>query len=183
MANFENWYKRLGNTVDLPVAYVLDRYVAKRESALDLGAGNLRHSKFFLRMGFDRVLAVDNNVDVIQYWNPRIELRLTDLRNCLPESRAFDYVICRQTMYCFRRDDMQVIIDKAFIALRPGGVLLCDFAGEKDDLFREIDTCVTRIDLDRFRAGWLLLDIAESVGEANDAGHVRHIYDLVVRKP
>ena len=59
MKRWQSYHERAGETPNPIVVSVLKEYVHTREGALDLGAGNLRDSKFLKNQGLNRVVAVD----------------------------------------------------------------------------------------------------------------------------
>jgi SAM-dependent methyltransferase len=185
MVDFDVWHKGKGNSVDLLVANALHRFVPGRDAAVDLGAGNLRHSRFLIESGFSRVVAVDlefNSND----WIAGIDMLVASIVDYAPEKNTFDYAICSNVLYFLTLREMYLVIGYCHAALKTGGVLVCNFFGERDGWAAEWDaiTPVTKSDLDSLQRGWEspLGEPIEFTVEGKVSGKLRHMYELVLIK-
>ena len=131
--NWLYYYMVVGHTPNSLVPGVFVDYVEGHEAALDVGAGNFRDSLYLLREArFPRVVAVDPFIDVpptpdgIEFLN----LSLEDLE--FPPD-TFDYIICCNTLFYVSAEIILKFLKQTCIWLRPGGVMACNFYGERDD--------------------------------------------------
>src|SRR5262249_39912905 len=100
------------------VANVLERYVQGRSACLDLGAGNLRDSKFMLAEGFRRVVAVDSSPDSQAFRTEGIELHICPIERFEPEQDAFDFVFSCNALFYLHENQVASVFKKASTAFR-----------------------------------------------------------------
>lgn len=130
--NWLHYYAFVG-AVPNPIVYgVLARNVEKRGVALDVGAGNYRDSVLLRNAGFERVIAVEPSIYAPA--TPQgIERFDTTLQNLRFPQNTFDYIICCNTLFYVPAADIIKFLNAAYEWLRPGGVLVCNACGERDD--------------------------------------------------
>lgn len=111
-------------------------YVKTKFFALDIGAGNLRDTKYLLSLGF-KVVAIDPSPLSIKMAE---EIKDTNLemfgdivgKYKFPEN-YFDLVNAQGILFHLPKKYFSIIIEKISQSLKLGGVLCANFIGEKDD--------------------------------------------------
>lgn len=131
--NWLGYYALVGDTPNSLVPGVLVDYVEERGAALDVGAGNFRDSSYLLfEAKFHRVVAVEPSI-----WVPPtpegIEFLNLGLEDLEFPSETFDYIVCCNTLFYVSAETILEFLKQAYVWLRPGGVLACNFYGERDD--------------------------------------------------
>lgn len=111
-------------------------YCKEKDYALDLGAGNLRDTKFLLENGFS-VTAVDISTEserlAKEIGSPKLEMFLGRLGEySFPEDK-FSLINAQGILFHVHKDRFEVVLNNIKKTLRQGGVLCADFIGEKDD--------------------------------------------------
>ncbi|MGH9688731.1 MAG: class I SAM-dependent methyltransferase [Candidatus Acidiferrales bacterium] len=113
---------------------ILRSHGISRGLVVDLGCGSGRWARELNRAGYD-VLGIDQSPSMIRLARkraPRSRFKVASLWNTsLPPCDAITSMgECLN--YCFDRENQQGLSDlfrRAYAALRPGGLLICDFAG------------------------------------------------------
>lgn len=111
-----------------------------REAALDLGSGSGRDTIFLLGAGFDKVDAVDSHPEAARF----IELLPEDSRHHLEFHQTtfddFDFgievydVMNAQNSLAFNpRDTFEEMFGRLKASLRPGGIFVGNFFGDRDE--------------------------------------------------
>lgn len=130
--NWRHYYALVGDAPNPIVCGVLARDVRGRAAALDVGAGNYRDSVLLRKAGFERVVAVDPST-----CTPPTPAGIESLKLPLQElefpQNTFDYIICCNTLFHVPAADIIKFLNAAYEWLRPGGVLVCNMCGERDD--------------------------------------------------
>jgi SAM-dependent methyltransferase len=109
-------------------------HIAHRNHALDLGAGNLRDTRFMLDSGFKRVTALDSDLRTAQYAKllkePRLTMVCEDLHATIFPAGEFDLVNAQSILY-FLDDvaDLARVLEKLSRWLKPGGALCANLCG------------------------------------------------------
>jgi SAM-dependent methyltransferase len=128
-----DYHLHVGDTPNQLVAGCLEDYVLRREAALDLGAGNLRDSRFLQSQGFTKLVAVDNCEDSRIFLTEGIELHIAPIEKFVPEPDAFDFVFSCNTLFFLSPEQIAVLFQNVFSGLRSGGVFACNVLGQQDD--------------------------------------------------
>ncbi len=111
-------------------------YCKERDYALDMGAGNLRDTKFLLDQGF-KVTAID-----ISKESERLakELNNQSLKMFTGRIGQFDFpenyfllINAQGILFHVHKDSFEIVLSNIKKSLKTGGVLCADFIGEKDD--------------------------------------------------
>lgn len=142
----EAYHKRVGDTPNLLVIHALKNYVTGRRASLDLGAGNLRDSKFLLSKGFARVVAVDQSEDSLAFSVPGVELHIAPIQTWKPEEGSFDFAFSCNTLFFLSREQTVNVFQNVLNGLRSGGIFACNVLGEKDSLIRPGWSCVFTVE-------------------------------------
>lgn len=131
-------YRQQVSTLPNPIVVnVLSKYVTAREAALDLGAGNLRDSKFLKSTGFKRVVAVDLSPESLTFLTEGIELEICSIETYKPKANTFNFVISCNTMFFLTPEDVASVFRNIFEGLRSRGIFACNLLGPEDDWIRE----------------------------------------------
>lgn len=133
MGRWDSYYQLVGERPNSLVVSVLEEYVQARGAALDLGAGNLRDSKFLRYAGFARVVAVDHSETSLAFSVEGVELRIQPIQDYEAEAEAFDFVISCNTLFFLSETSVEEVFRSVFSSLRTGGVFACNVLGSEDD--------------------------------------------------
>ncbi len=133
MGRWDQYYQRVGERPNSLVVSVLEEYVHARGAALDLGAGNLRDSKFLKHMGFARVVAVDHSEESLAFSTEGVELHIQPIQAYEAELDAFDFVISCNTLFFLSEASVEEVFRNVLSSLRTGGVFACNVLGPEDD--------------------------------------------------
>ncbi len=133
MGRWDQYYQIVGERPNSLVVSVLEEYVQARGAALDLGAGNLRDSKFLRYAGFARVVAVDHSEASLAFSAEGIELHIHPIQDYVAEPDAFDFVISCNTLFFLPEASVEEVFRSVFSGLRTGGVFACNVLGPEDD--------------------------------------------------
>ncbi len=82
------YHEFIGDIPNHLVASVIETIPCGRGAALDLGAGNLRDSRYLKKSGFERVVAVDRSEESIPYATEGIELTIKPIEKYRPAKGA-----------------------------------------------------------------------------------------------
>ncbi|MCX6703175.1 MAG: class I SAM-dependent methyltransferase [Candidatus Zambryskibacteria bacterium] len=127
------YHQQVGERPNLLVVSILAEYVTTRGVALDLGAGNLRDSKFLKKVGFNRVVAVDYSHESVPFLTEGIELEISPIQVYKPEASTFDFVVSCNTLFFLNHEEISHLFKNIFVGLRAGGVFTCNVLGPEDD--------------------------------------------------
>ncbi len=133
MIAWKGHHKLVGNSPNTLVTMVLDDFHINRESALDLGAGNLRDAKYLLRRGFHRVVAVDKSEESLDFATKGIEIEISPIELYCPKKESFDFVVCCNTFFFLEEMYITQVFKNVMDGLRPGGIFVCNVLGKKDE--------------------------------------------------
>lgn len=139
MTDWNRYHEFVGEKPNAIVAGVLADVPCGRDAALDLGAGNLRDSKFLKHSGFKRVVAVDSSEASLAYATPNIELVIAPLENYQPERGQFDLAISCNTLFFFKKPVVKRVIEVVRGGLKSGGVFAFNVLGELDGWAKDPD--------------------------------------------
>lgn len=135
MGNWNQYHKLVGERPNSLVVSVLEKYIQRqrRRAALDLGAGNLRDSKYLKRMGFTRVVAVDSSEESLAFSTEGVELCIQPIETYEAEADAFDFVISCNTLFFLPKTSVEEVFENVLHGLHSGGVFACNVLGPEDD--------------------------------------------------
>jgi len=125
---------------DAPHSKSLERavtlYCEQKGDALDIGAGNLRDTKYLLQEGFT-VTAVDTSEESQEYGkalnNPSLTMVKDKIGNWGFPPNHYSVINAQGTLFHFYRDIFDSLIKRIKSSLAPGGVFCGDFLGPNDD--------------------------------------------------
>ncbi len=187
---WDQYHDRVGEKPNSLVVSVLEQYVEKRGAALDLGAGNLRDSRFLKRRGFARVVAVDYSDESLAFSTDGVELHIRSIQAYEVKANTFDFVISCNTLFFLPGALVEEVFESVLSGLRSGGVFACNVLGPEDDwvlrgapvsFFRESDILRLCRGFEVIDANPMHFDQASSV--AGRPPKHWHQWCLVLRKP
>lgn len=133
-----NWTGYINTTKNKLPRQLLVRaleYTKNREVALDLGAGALNESKYLLKSGFKKVIAVDNeeDSDLIS----EINHRAFSFENTTIEDYSFlndycDLINAQFVLPFVKKEKMDVVMRDIKNSLKKEGIFVGQFFGIKD---------------------------------------------------
>jgi SAM-dependent methyltransferase len=138
MAKWSSYFYDVGDTPNGLVPRLLESQDPnKRKVALDLGAGNLRDSKYLLAQGFETVIAVDTCEQSIDFVIPGIDLRIMPIQYFKGESESIDFAISCNTLFFLRSEEIKYIFKEVYKCLKVGGVFACNVLAPDDAWVKE----------------------------------------------
>lgn len=101
------------------------------QTILDLGCGTGKLSGDLAAQGAE-VIGVDASPEMVEHakaCNPQLSFSVADAA-CLPYENFFDIIFSNAVFHWIA--DQNALLDSVFNALKPGGILLCEFGGERN---------------------------------------------------
>lgn len=133
MGHWDGMYAAVGEKPNTLVVTVLEKYVKERDACLDLGAGNLRDSKYLSSQGFKRVVAVDSNENVTRFQNSGVEVHISKLEAFPVEVNAYDLIFSCSTFFFLSHFRISNVLENIRRGLKSGGICAFNVLGEEDD--------------------------------------------------
>ena len=99
MSKWTQYHERVAEKPNSLVVSILENFVTGKSACLDLGAGNLRDSKFLLAQGFKRVVAVDKSEESLGFLSDGIDLHIVPIESYEIEKDTFDFVFSCNTLF------------------------------------------------------------------------------------
>ena len=131
-----SWEEYFASTLDKPVHPLYQAVEFKSGcSALELGAGVGTGVRFLLDRGLS-VTAVDISAEAIQILSercPQATIMESRIEDCAFPAESFDYVIAGFCLFFLERDSCAQALSQIKTWLKPGGLFIGQFLGEKDD--------------------------------------------------
>ena len=133
-----NWTGYINTTKNKLPRQLLVRaleYTKNREVALDLGAGALNESKYLLKSGFKKVIAVDNeeDSDLISEINHRaFSFENTTIEDYSFLDDYYDLINAQFVLPFVEKEKMDVVISNIKNSLKKEGIFVGQFFGIKD---------------------------------------------------
>lgn len=132
--------KYFGATEEEPANPVLVRaleYILSKDSALDLGAGALRDSKYLIDAGFRKVTAVDKEPATEEIAkglsNPNLICIISSFENFGFPVEEYDLVNAQFSLPFNPPGSLISILDKIKVSLKPGGIFAGQLFGINDE--------------------------------------------------
>lgn len=165
--------------------------VTHKNSALDLGAGSLRDTRFLLQEGFAHVVAVDSEPLVTQETvaegEDRLEVVLSTFENFDFPENVFDLVNAQYSLPFTSPDSFAEVFEKTKASLKSGGVIVCQLFGEKDGWSDKADMTFHTLDEVReLLSGMETITLKEEETDGvTSEGHAKHwhVFQITARKP
>ena len=192
MKEWKAYYERVGQKPNQLVVHALEKFVIRKDAALDLGAGNLRDSKFMIEQGFVLVVAVDSSRESLAFKTDKIELKIMPIEKFMPKKDSFDFVSCCNTLFFLTPKQIANVFQNVKEGLRSGGIFICNVLGKDDDwAFNNIPvSSFTEDSLVSICQGFNIRGIGEerninkTVNEHGfEISKFRHQLSIVVEKP
>jgi hypothetical protein len=133
MKQWETYHLHVGEIPNQLIVGCLNDFVTRREASLDLGAGNLRDSRFLQSQGFTKLVAVDGSEESRTFLTEGIELHISPIETFVPEKNAFDFAFSCNTLFFLTPSQVADVFKNVFKGLRSGGVFACNVLGGEDD--------------------------------------------------
>jgi 2-polyprenyl-3-methyl-5-hydroxy-6-metoxy-1,4-benzoquinol methylase len=190
MSQWAMYHRIVGNTPN-PLAVDAVDYVQTKKTALDIGAGNLRDSRFLKSTGFERVVAVDPDESSLHYASSHIELHTSSIQDLGMEENTFDLILGCNVLFFLTDEEIRLLLKRILASLKPGGILACNTLGVKDQLYGKTGAARYNYEtLASLTIGFDVLGIAEQEGDRRSIIHsfevplgTMHLWSLVLRKP
>lgn len=132
---WDAWHRAKGNEPSWQAVRAVSEALT-RGRALDLGAGYLRDTRYFLAQGFGEVIAVDRfcpPAEILQEFSARRMCFIPAKLECfVPPPESFDICIAANSLYFCSQESLPCIFKRALSALREGGIFTCNLLRESD---------------------------------------------------
>lgn len=141
MFNWNTYTKSTKNKAPRQLLIKALGYLANKDSALDLGAGALNDSKYLIDFGFNKVVALDNELgsDFSHQNFTFVKTKIEDY-NYQPES--FDLVNAQFVLSFISSENINLVLEKVYTTLRFGGIFVGQLFGSKDSWATNLNTYV-----------------------------------------
>jgi len=135
--DWKDYYEQVvGDSHSRSLEKAVTTFCKEKGVALDIGAGNLRDSKFLLNEGFT-VIAIDPSPRSLEYAhalnNPSLELINDMVGGYNFPNNVFTLVNAQGILFHLPQPRFDDILQKIKISLKSGGVFCGDFLGVNDD--------------------------------------------------
>lgn len=183
MAKWQQYYDKVGEKPNSLVLQAVEK-TKSRQAALDLGAGNLRDSKYLLSKGFARVIAVDHLPDSREFLVDGIELHISAIECGEIAPEFYDLVICCNTFFFIDSCFVKRLFGDVLEGLRPGGIFACNVLGKEDDWVLAGNPVSSFIEEELLSLcnGFKVIDGLSEV-RYNDGQKNWHLWSLLLQKP
>jgi SAM-dependent methyltransferase len=184
MSSWKKYYDIVGDNPNRLVKEVIRRHRGRKHLALDLGAGNLRDSKFLLASGFRKVIAVERDPEAELFFDTRIPLYVMPIERFRIVDGAYDLIYSCNVLFFLDKELIENLFQNAWRGLRPGGIFACNVFGERDGWVQPSEvnprTYITAADAGRLRTGFqmLLCREQEDDGETTN-GVMKHWHQWI----
>ena len=144
--NDKEYWNKFYNKNSLPFEksdfayFILNNYIEKGKSLIEMGCGNGRDSIYFSKNGV-KVIGVDqaeNEINFLnsEFKNDNIEFLCGDFTK-LNLKKNFDYVYSRFTIHSIPEDGEDRLLNWSFCNLHTGGGIFIEARSIRDDLYSE----------------------------------------------
>ncbi|WP_294364812.1 class I SAM-dependent methyltransferase [uncultured Clostridium sp.] len=144
--NDKEYWNKFYNKNSLPFEksdfayFILNNYIEKGKSLIEMGCGNGRDSIYFSKNGV-KVIGVDqaeNEINFLnsEFKNDNIEFLCGDFTK-LNLKNSFDYVYSRFTIHSIPEDGEDRLLNWSFCNLHTGGGIFIEARSIRDDLYSE----------------------------------------------
>ncbi|MEK7564592.1 MAG: class I SAM-dependent methyltransferase [Patescibacteria group bacterium] len=163
----------------------------KKENSLDLGAGTLIESKFLIKKGFKKVVAVDSAKEVKKFVedfnNKKLEFHSISFQEFLFEKDIYDLINAQFALPFYGSTGFNSFIKKIKSSLKKDGIFVGELFGKKDS-WNNKDTELVFHTKQQALSLFKDLEIIEFIEEEKDglaASGVKkhwHIFHFILRK-
>lgn len=189
----KSWDKYYENTKSIKPSTLLigalESFNPRPGSAVDLGCGTGRDSRYLLERGFD-VKAVDKDSGAKKYLDQlphqdRLEFICTSFEDFAYDS--YDVVNAHYSLPFSDRDSFDDVMRKIVISIKPGGLFVGQLFGI-DDEWNTADTKLSfheRGDIERFFNNFeslQILEVNEDGFMANGSPKHWHVFNIIAQK-
>lgn len=112
------------------------KFVAAKEAALDIGAGSLRDSRYFLEQGFRTVTAMDMSPALQDYAkdikDEGFRAVVSSFADFAYPERTYDLVYAKASLPFNPPETFDAMFARVKEAVKPGGILAVNFFGPHD---------------------------------------------------
>lgn len=136
MQSWSEYFELTKNRPPNPLLLTAVNLVVDRDTALDLGAGSLKDSKFLLNMGFQKVVAVEQDSSARKYRDKiparRLSLQIRHFEDLKLKPRSFNLVTAQFSLPFTSPPHLPRLMREIIAGLRPAGIFCGQFFGPKD---------------------------------------------------
>jgi len=187
---WKEYFKKHAKRKPRKLLVIAVSFCKKRENALDLGSGTLIESKFLIRKGFKKVIAIDSSRDAKVYsknLSKKIEFKNISFQKYNFPKETFDFINAQYALPFYRKKNFNSFMDKVKNSLKPGGIFVGQFFGNKDGWNDGRQNLVfhTKKQALHFLSSMEILKFIENEKDGETAsGKMRHwhVFHFIVRK-
>ena len=137
MTNWDTYYKthvsrKPREQLVRAIPFCKEKYIA-----LDLGSGTLVESAFLLENGFEKAVAVDNSPQTKSFAEKldpkKFELIISSFQDFDFKEEQYDLINAQYSLPFHGAKNFSSFIEKVINSLKPGGIFVGQFFGEKDE--------------------------------------------------
>jgi len=126
------FFAAVGDAPNEASVSLLSDYPFLKGVCVDLGAGNCRDAKFFLRSSFDKVYAVDTSLSTHEFLIQGIELHSVSMETFTTATCSVDLVYAYDSLCFLEKRKLILLFRSALEMLKPGGIFYCNLLGFED---------------------------------------------------
>ncbi len=133
---WEEYYKKHSKRKPREQLYRAISYCNKKNTALDLGSGNLIESKFLVENGFKKVVAIDSSSETMDFLDSslkkKIILLIVPFKDYQFSLNTFDLVNAQYSLPFYGKEDFATFFNRIKSSLTKNGVFVGQFFGISD---------------------------------------------------
>lgn len=169
-------------------------YTESRTHAIDLGAGAMNDSDFFLEEGFESVLAVDASPETALYaksvarkYGRRFEFRNSRFSDIDYQPESADLVHSNYALHFHGKTGFDILMNAVTSCVRLGGLLSAVFLGSEDS-WRETKgflPYLTEGEVEKFLVGFEKIEFRESKRDGHMTDRTPkfwHTFEVIARR-
>jgi tellurite methyltransferase len=142
-------------------------YVGHRDSALDLGAGSMRDTKYLLEQGFAEVVAVDSEPTIAEQapTDERLQVQVSSFEDYNFPTDQFDLINAQFSLPFTNPGEFERVFASIKNSLKKGGVFVGQLFGDKDEWQTNQNmTFLTKDSVDELISDMEVLQLKEQEG-------------------
>ena len=185
---WKNYYERTRNTHIPKVVLEAVGFVTNKNKAIDLGAGALRDTEFFIDQGF-QVTALDSSPllskEAERFDKEKITVVQSTLENFDFPEKEYDMVSAILSLLFVRPDMFNEVIEKIKKSLKKDGIFCATFVGNNDDKTLGYGFGHTKEEVQLLLSDMEIISLKEQEGEGrlvSGTTKYSHRFDVIAKK-
>jgi tellurite methyltransferase len=135
--NWEQYYEKTKEAPPRPSLVRAIEFLLEKKEALDLGSGALNDTRYLLSVGFEHITAVDKTpvtneiADLIP--SEKVSYKINSFEDFEFKESTYDLINAQYSLPFISKDSFGRVVTSIIGSLKPGGVFVGQFFGEKDE--------------------------------------------------